>query len=135
MNIKYLNDTSGTSVQFLPVDPIRNVPLLRVMNLDRLDSNNENHPDGFYDFVEGYTVVASQGKIIFPVVEPFGSHLENAITDKEEAKKYVYKELYDSTQTVAKQFQDKNKFIMEGEYQASSGSQIRLNAMNVPRGL
>lgn len=134
LNIKYLNDTSGTSVQFLPVDPIRNVPLLRVMNLDRLDSNNENHPDGFYDFVEGYTVVASQGKIIFPVVEPFGSHLENAITDKEEAKKYVYKELYDSTQTVAKQFQDKNKFIMEGEYQASSGSQIRLNAMNVPRG-
>lgn len=134
LNIKYLNDTSGTSVQFLPVEPIRNVPLLRVMNLDRLDSNNENHPDGFYDFVEGFTVIASQGKIIFPVVEPFGSHLENAITDKEEAKKYVYKELYDSTQTVAKQFQDKNKFIMEGEYQASSGSQIRLNAMNVPRG-
>lgn len=42
--------------------------------------------------------------------------------------------LYDSTQTVAKQFQDKNKFILTGEYQASSGSTIRLNAMNVPRG-
>ena len=134
LNIKYLSDTTGTSVQYLPVAPIRDVPLLRVMNLDRLDSNNETNPDGFYDFVEGYTIIASQGKIIFPVAEPFGSYLESKITDKTEAKKYVYKELYDSTQTVAKQFQDKNKFILEGEYQASSGSQIRLNAMNVPRG-
>ena len=46
----------------------------------------------------------------------------------------MYHELYDSTQTVAMQFQDKNKFILEGEYQASSGSSIRLNAMNIPRG-
>ena len=30
--------------------------------------------------------------------------------------------------------QDKNKYVLTGEYQASSGSQIRLNAMNVPRG-
>ncbi len=134
LNIKYLSDTTGTSVQYLPVDPIRNTPLLRVLNLDRLDSNNESHPDGFYDYIEGYTIIASQGKVIFPVVEPFGEYLESKITDKVEAQKYVYKELYDSTQTVAKQFQDKNKFILEGEYQASSGAQIRLNAMNVPRG-
>ena len=134
LNIKYLSDTTGTMVQYLPVDPIRSTPLLRVLNLDRLDSNEETNPDGFYDYIEGYTVISSQGKIIFPVVEPFGSYLESKITNKEEAKKYVYHELYDSTQTVAKQFQDKNKFVMEGEYQASSGSQIRLNAMNVPRG-
>ena len=35
---------------------------------------------------------------------------------------------------MARQYADKNKFILSGEYQASSGSQIRLNAMNVPRG-
>ncbi|MDD7603627.1 MAG: cell surface protein SprA, partial [Candidatus Limisoma sp.] len=134
LNIKYLNDTTGTAVQYLPVEPIRSTPLLRVMNLDRLDSNNETNPDGFYDFLEGYTVIASQGKIIFPVAEPFGSYLESKIANPDDAKQYVYKELYDSTQTIAKQFQDKNKFILEGEYQASSGSQIRLNAMNVPRG-
>ncbi len=134
LNIKYLSDTTGTYVQYLPVDPIRSTPLLRVMNLDRLDSNNESNPDGFYDFIDGYTILASQGKVIFPVVEPFGSYLESKITNKTEAENYVYKELYDSTQTVAKQFQDKNKFVLEGEYQASSGSQIRLNAMNVPQG-
>ena len=46
----------------------------------------------------------------------------------------LYKELYDSTLTVARQFADKNKFMISGEYQASNGAQIRLNAMNVPRG-
>lgn len=134
LNIKYLNDTTGTSVQYLPADPIRNRTLLQVMNLDRLDSNNETNPDGFYDFIDGYTINASQGKVIFPVVEPFGSYLESQIASAAEAEKYVYNELYDSTQTVARQYQDKNKFILEGEYQASSGSTIRLNAMNIPRG-
>ena len=134
LNVKYLSDTTGTAVQFLPVDPIRSKPLIQVLGVDRLDSNNESHPDGFYDFVEGYTVIASQGKVIFPVVEPFGSYLASQISNKADADRYCYYELYDSTQTVARQFQDKNKFILQGEYQASSGATIRLNAMNVPRG-
>ena len=135
LNIKYLSDTTGTEINYLPVPGISDKPLLQVMNLDRLDSNEQSSPDGFFDYLEGYTVISSTGKIIFPVAEPFGSHLEKAIGDPAIAAKYVYKELYDSTLTVARQFADKNKFIMRGEYQASSGgSQIRLNAMNVPRG-
>ena len=35
---------------------------------------------------------------------------------------------------VARQFADKNKFSLSGEYQASGGATIRLNAMNVPEG-
>ena len=104
------------------------------MNLDRLDSNQDTNSDGYFDFLEGYTVLASSGKIIFPVAEPFGKHLAEKIGNPEIAKQYVYQELYDSTLTVARQFADKNKFVLEGEYQASAGSQIRLNAMNVPRG-
>lgn len=134
LNIKYLSDTTGTEIVYLPVGPIANQPLLQVMNLDRLDSNQESNPDGFFDFIEGYTVQSSQGKIIFPVAEPFGSNLEKKIGNPDLARPYVYKELYDSTLTVARQFADKNKFTLEGEYQASSGATIRLNAMNVPRG-
>ena len=134
LNIKYLSDTTGTEINYLPVPGLSNVPLLQVMNLDRLDSNEQSNSDGFFDFIEGYTVQASSGKIIFPVVEPFGSHLAKKITNPELAKQYVYQELYDSTITVARQFADKNKFVLTGEYQASAGSQIRLNAMNVPRG-
>lgn len=133
-NIKYLSDTTGTQINYLPVPGLNNQPLLQVMNLDRIDSNEESNPDGFFDFIEGYTILASQGKVIFPVVEPFGSHLRSKINNDALADKYVYEELYDSTIVVARQYADKNKFIMTGEYQASSGSQIRLNAMNVPRG-
>ena len=134
LNIKYLSDTTGTKINYLPVPGLNNKSLLQVMNLDRLDSNEESNPDGFFDFVDGYTVLPQTGKIIFPVAEPFGSHLAQEIGNPAIAQQYVYQELYDSTQVVARQFADKNKFILEGEYQASSGSQIRLNAMNVPRG-
>ena len=133
-NIKYLSDTTGTQINYLPVPGLNNQPLLQVMNLDRIDSNEESNPDGFFDFIDGYTILPSQGKVIFPVVEPFGEHLRSKINNDALAQKYVYQELYDSTIVVARQYADKNKFIMTGEYQASSGSQIRLNAMNVPRG-
>ena len=134
LNIKYLSDTTGTEINYLPIPGLNSVPLLQVMNLDRIDSNEQSNSDGFFDFIEGYTVLSSTGKIIFPVVEPFGSHLASKISDPTLAKQYAYHELYDSTITVARQFADKNKFVMTGEYQASAGSQIRLNAMNVPRG-
>ena len=134
LNIKYLSDTTGTAISYLPVAPINNQTLLQVMNLDRLNSNQESSPDGFFDFLEGYTVLASSGKIIFPVAEPFGAWLEKKIGSEAAAAPYVYKELYDSTLVVARQFADKNKFIIEGKYQASNGSQIRLDAMNIPRG-
>lgn len=135
LNIKYLSDTTGTEINYLPVPSISNVPLLQVMNLDRIDSNEASNPDGFFDFIEGYTVLANQGKIIFPVVEPFGTNLERKIGNPTVAEPYLYKELYDSTLVVARQFADKNKFILTGRYQSSGGgSQIRLNAFNVPRG-
>ena len=134
LNIKYLSDTTGTQINYLPVPGLNNQSLLQVMNLDRIDSNEQSNPDGFFDFIEGYTILSSQGKVIFPVVEPFGTHLRKKINNPALADQYVYEELYDSTLTVARQFADKNKFILTGEYQASAGSQIRLNAMNVPRG-
>lgn len=134
LNIKYLNDTTGTQINYLPIAGLSDKSLLQVMNLDRIDASENSNPDGFFDFIEGYTILSSTGKVIFPVVEPFGSHLAKVIPDAAVRDKYLYQELYDSTLVIARQFADKNKFILTGEYQASSGSQIRLNAMNVPRG-
>ena len=134
MQIKYLSDTTGTQINYLPIPGLNNQSILQLMNLDRIDSNEGSNPDGFFDFIEGYTILPQTGKIIFPVVEPFGSHLAQKIGNPAIASQYLYQELYDSTLTVAQQFADKNKFILTGEYQASAGSQIRLNAMNVPRG-
>ena len=134
LNIKYLSDTTGTEITYIPAGAINGTPLLQVMNLDNIDSNNNSGADGRFDYIDGYTIYPSTGKIVFPVVEPFGSHLRKKIGNDQIADIYVYEQLYDSTLTVAQQYQDKNKFVLKGEYQASSGSQIRLNAMNVPRG-
>ncbi len=134
LNIKFLSDTTGTEINYLPISNVSDKSLLQLMNLDRLDSNQESNPDGFFDYIEGYTVQSISGRIIFPVAEPFGKHLESKIGNPSIAEKYVYKELYDSTLVIARQFADKNKFSLVGEYQASNGAQIRLNAMNVPRG-
>ncbi|MBQ9556773.1 MAG: cell surface protein SprA [Muribaculaceae bacterium] len=134
LNIKYLSDTTGNELTYIPAGNINGKPLLQVMNLDRLDANQETNIDGRFDYIENYTVQSSTGKIIFPVVEPFGEHLRTQFNDDAVASKYIYTELYDSTLTVAQQFSDKNKFVLAGEYQSSSGNVIRLNATNVARG-
>ena len=134
LQVKYLSDTTGILINYLPVADISGKTLLQVMGLDRIDNNRIGNPDGMFDFIEGYTVQPSIGRVIFPVVEPFGDHLADAIGNDAVAARYTYRELYDSTQVVAAQIAEKNKFYLVGEYQASSGAQIRLDAVNVPRG-
>lgn len=134
LNILYRNDSIGTKLRYLTEGNIKNQLLLRVMNLDRLDNKQNTNPDGLFDYVEGYTAFSSSGRIMFPVLEPFGEHLRKMINDDRLASKYIFQELYDSTMVVAQELSEKNKFIIEGEYKSSSGSEIRLNAMNVPRG-
>ena len=132
--VMYRNDSVGTEMQYLNEGDIKGKQLLRVMNLDRLDSKNNNAPDGKFDFVEGLTVYASNGRIIFPVLEPFGSHLAKQLGDQRLVDKYCFPELYDSTLVVAQEMSEKNKFHLTGKYKGTNGSEIRLGAMNVPRG-
>lgn len=104
------------------------------MGLDRLNSQNQVGADGFFDFVDGYTINATDGRIFFPVVEPFGSYLRQQIGNDQLADKYVFQELYDSTRTVAQQTAEKNKFRLTGEFRASNANEINLGAMNIPQG-
>ena len=134
LNVQYKNDSSGVYLNYLTEGKIKNQLLLKVMNLDRLDEKNETRPDGKFDYVENLTIYSSSGRVIFPVVEPFGEHLRKAIGNDAIADKYCFQELYDSTKVMAEEMSEKNKFRLAGEYQASSGNVIRLNAMNVPRG-
>ena len=132
--VTYRNDSVGTDVQYLNEGPISGKQLIRVMNLDRLDQKNNASPDGRFDFIEGLTIYSSNGKIIFPVLEPFGEHLATMLGDENLAKKYCFQELYDSTLIVAQELSEKNKFHLTGKYKGTNGSEIRLGAMNVPRG-
>ncbi len=137
LDIKYLSDTTGVYMSYLPEGVYKDTTLLRVMNLDRLDDNNKTHPNGKFDFLEGYTIIPSTGRVVFPVAEPFGKWLRTKLEakfGKQVADKYCYDELYDSTKIKAKQVSEKNKFLLTGEFKASSGSEIDLGSMNIPQG-
>ncbi len=134
LNILYQDDKTGNAVNYLPGTNLEEEILLQVMGLDYLNSQLDRESDGFFDFIEDITVNTDRGKIIFPVVEPFGSHLRSKIPDAAVASKYVFQELYDSTQTVARQIAEKNKFKLAGSYSSESGSEIRLNATSIPQG-
>jgi cell surface protein SprA len=134
LNVLYQDDKTGNSINYLPEGKLENQILLQVMGLDNLNSQLDRESDGYFDFIEGITVMVDRGKIVFPVIEPFGTHLRNKINDPRLAEKYVFQELYDSTQTVARQMAEKNKFKLTGQYTSESGSEIRLNAASIPQG-
>ena len=132
--IQYASDSTGSRLTYLPESSLKATPLLRLMGLDRLDENQAIHSNGQFDYIEGYTVMSQGGKIIFPVVEPFGSNLSKVIADEALAQKYAFQELYDSTKTVAKRIADKDKFFLTGQYSGSNPGVIQLGSYNIPRG-
>ena len=138
LDVVYENtEESGALTNYLTESEelnIKGVPLIKLLNLDRLNKQMDVQSDGVFDYMEGITVKSSNGRVIFPVREPFGNHLASKFTNQNIADKYSYQILYDSTLTVAQQFPEKNKFRLKGTYQSSSGAEIRLNAMNVPEG-
>jgi cell surface protein SprA len=134
LQVLYRNDETGTPIPFLPESNLRNELLLRVMNLDKLNQNNDPQPDGFFDFIPGITIRPQNGRIIFPVLEPFGSNLANKLETEEMREEYVFNELYDSTLFVAQNETRLNKFLLKGEFSSSSSSEIQLNAFNIPQG-
>lgn len=139
MDVMYQNDKTGTAINYIPGGAIDGEILLKVMNLDNLNYQLDPQPDGVFDFIERITFNAEEGKIIFPVLEPFGSYLRKKIEGNNPenvkvADEYVFEEIYTMTQSRAQQIAEKNKFFMSGRYQSSSSSDIALNAMNIPQG-
>lgn len=134
LDIMYQNDELGTYINYLPEGRLNGHILLNVLNLDTLNSQLDLGRDGVFDYVEGITVNSSSGKIIFPVLEPFGKYLANSIIDPELIQKYVYSTLYDSTRTVAEQDAEHNKYKLKGSYKGSSSSEIMASSQNLARG-
>ncbi|MDR3287224.1 MAG: cell surface protein SprA, partial [Prevotellaceae bacterium] len=134
LDVYYQNDEAGTDLTFLPEGAIKNTQLIRVLNLDNVNTSQEAYPDGMFDFVEGITVLSTRGRIIFPVLEPFGNYLKEKINNNAIASKYVFQELYDSTLVKARELAEKNKFSIKGSYKSEGSSEILLNASNIPEG-
>ncbi|HYG40824.1 MAG TPA: cell surface protein SprA, partial [Cytophagales bacterium] len=114
----------------------KNVPLLQLFEMDQLNANNDPQPDGNFDYIEGITIDPRYGRVIFPVLEPFGSDLAEKFHSSETAlvNKYVFQELYDKTKQDASLTAGKNKFFLVGNYQASGAEGVNLNAIGIAQG-
>lgn len=136
LDVKFQSDTTGVYLTYIPEKEVKQTPLIKVLGADRLDNNNNAHSNGYFDYVEGYTV--SGGSVFIPKVEPFGSYIYQYLKgkgiDDEKARSYAFTELYDSTKTVAKQIAEKNKYLLVGQFKGSSANVISLGAVNVPQG-
>ena len=152
--INYITKASVTAVD-LPAD-VKDTPLLKVLNVDKLNYTNDPQQggDGFFDFIPGLTVDQQNGRIIFTTVEPFGSHLFSKLKDignpaedydvppangtngsyNENQAKYVFRNLYKSTQAAALQESEKNKFQLKGRFKSTGGDGISIGAFNIPPG-
>ena len=135
LDVLYQNDQAGSQLNYIDVDGSgKNEILLRLLNLDNLNSQLDPTPDGMFDFIDALTIYPDKGRIIFPAAEPFGSYLRSKIPNNSIADSYAFDELYELTQNQAQQIAEKNKFALKGSYKSSGGSEISLNAMNVQPG-
>ena len=136
LDVKYQSDTTGVYLSYIPEQQVKEQPIIRVLGADRLDNNNKAHSNGYFDYVEGYTI--SNGRVFIPKVEPFGSYMRDYLVKRgvaaDKAEKYAFTELYDSTKTVAKQIAEKNKYQIVGQFKGSAANVISLDAYNVPQG-
>ncbi len=140
-NVVYLNDSTSTYINYFnegtksSAGGLNGLTWLQVMGLDNLNGNLDKSADGKWDFVDGYTVNAYRGLIIFPQREPFGSFIEDKLSNQPAlAKKYAFTAIYDSTQTYAKQQTSKNKYKIRGSYESKTSNDISLGAFNIAEG-
>lgn len=142
-DIFYEDDRSdGSLKRYMPDHPFTYVPILQLLNLDRLNRVGDPQPDGFFDYIPGVTVIEKTGSVVIPVLEPFGSHftreniikqlpprLQQEITDgtlvisDDLLNSYKYQELYDTTVvTTAHTGLARNKFRMVGKVKSSANN-------------
>ncbi|MFT4153179.1 cell surface protein SprA [Parafilimonas sp.] len=138
LNVLYKEPGGGTK-RYLPVSAadVSGTTLIRILGADRLNTRNDPQPDGYFDYIDGYTVISAHGKIIFPVLEPFGQDLADRAfqgVNQDTVNEYVYYPLYDSIKTVAQTYTNLNRYVLQGTVKGSSSNQISLGAFNIPQG-
>jgi cell surface protein SprA len=140
LDLTYEEPSLGEKRYLPPADVIstyQGQPILSLTNLDRLNNQNDPQPDGVFDFVEGYTVISSQSRIIFPVLEPFGHDLDYVYANQALRDKYLYYPLYDTIKAIAQTYANLNRFKLVGRSKSSGsagGTSDYQLGYNIPRG-
>lgn len=136
LDVTYEEPSSGDKRYLPPTNVLpqyKGVPIIQLDNLDRLNDQNDPQPDGLFDFIEGFTVISSQSRIIFPVLEPFGHDLDYVYGNQADREAYLYYPLYDTIKAIAQNYTNLNRFKLVGRSKSAVNSEYQLG-FNIPRG-
>ncbi len=138
LRIIYKDDLTGIDNPTLQEgENTQDVQLLQLLGLDNLNQLNDPQPDGNFDYLEGITIDSRNGRIFFPVLEPFGDFLRqqfNPVTEQDLINKFVFDTLYSSTKADAIQIATLDKFFLSGSFEASASSDVSLPGINIAPG-
>ncbi len=125
------NKPFGTNENIVFNTPVNNNP-------GNTTGSNSNLTNFSTNTINGYiTIDPLNGRVIFPLLEPFGQDLADQFDPSELAliNQYTFPALYDSTKVVAQQlFSSQNRYFIKGAYQSQVASEFSLNSINVPEG-
>ncbi len=108
--------------------------LLQILGLDRLNQDYAPQTDNRFDYLVNFTINPSQGLLIFPYLEPFGSHLASVIdnegTPQAQANKnlYVFTSLYREKKENARRDTQRDVYSIRGSYKGAVNSHYDLGA-------
>jgi cell surface protein SprA len=124
--------------RYLPFgDKNQGAPIISLINLDRLNNQNDPQPDGVFDYIDSFTVNSQYSRVMFPVLEPFGRDIAPQIYNNPVASNAgdtLFYALYDSIKAVAVQYPNLNRFTLRGSARTSGGSGEQSLGFNIPRG-
>jgi hypothetical protein len=105
-----------------PATNINSIRLLTAFGLDIYDASLTNtNPDNIFDWRPNITILPATGEIIFPTLQPFGRNLPNGLTSD-----LSFNEIYDTSQTFARQIPIKDKWLLTGKYSGDVSSVYQL---------
>ncbi len=137
LRVIYRDDDTGIDNPSLHEgENTKDIPLIEIMGLDRLNQNGDPQKDANFDFVEGVTINSNRGYVMFPFLEPFGNRLESQFLANEQflRQKYVFDTLYRTTRADAQLVSRLDKYFIKGSLQSGSSSEINLNAFQIAEG-
>ncbi|TDI77557.1 MAG: cell surface protein SprA, partial [Bacteroidetes bacterium] len=110
--------------------------LLQLLNWDRVNADGALLPDDVFDFLVDYTIRPARGNLIFPVLEPFGTHMEKLIAESdlpEETREqlrrlYVFTALYREKKANARKDSQHDVFRIQGVSKGSVKAYYDLRA-------
>ncbi|MFQ5568970.1 MAG: cell surface protein SprA [Rhodothermales bacterium] len=112
--------------------------LIQLLGLDRINQDGATRPDNRFDYLPNYTIIPGDGRLIFPFLEPFGSHIDALITERvtDEAdrsslrRQFVFSDLYTQKKINAQRNTQLDVYRIQGSFKGAISEFYDLRAFS-----